>query len=260
MKFLRSKFLYIALLSAVIVSGCKEETVAPPLAVETYDYPLQSGSKFYYRIDTLSADGSAGQTGTRIITTGGSSVFYNTPYVNRRDSVNLDGLLTVSDLYLRKTGAGVYIYVDTSALASFIPDSLRPLIDIDNEITFISYPLDRPRFWPAYKVLVDLVLQTISFVDFNGSYLLAEPLALNLNGRDTTITAKKIQYDLTLSVPDTEEEITKTSYRAYGWFANGLGMVRMQGSNTILSLFSGGTVTGLSTDGESRETMTGYRF
>lgn len=260
MKFLRNKFFAFALLTVILVSGCKEETIAPPPVTESYDYPIQSGSKFYYRIDTLSADGLAGQTGSRIITTGGTSVFYNTPYVNRRDSVNLDGLLTVSDLYLRKTGAGVYIYVDTSALASFIPDSLRPLIDIDNEITFLSYPLDRPRFWPAYKVLVDLVVQTISFVDFNGSYLLEEPLALSLNGRDTTITAKKIQYDLTLSVPDSEGEISKTSYRAFGWFANGLGMVRMQGSNTILSLFSGGTITGLSAEGESRETMTGYGF
>jgi len=260
MKFLRNKFLYVALVTAVMVTGCKEETVAPPVVTESYDYPLQSGSKFYYRIDTLSSSGAAGQTGTRIITTGGTSVFYNTPYINRRDSVNIDGLLTVSDLYLRKTGAGVYIYVDTSALAAVVPDSLRALIDIDNEITFISYPLDKPRFWPAYKVLVDLVVQSISFVDFNGSYLMTEPLALNLNGRDTTLTTKKIQYDLTLSIPDSEGEITKTSYRAYGWFVSGLGMVRMQGSNTILSLFSGGTITGLSAEGESRETMTGYSF
>lgn len=260
MKFSKNNLPVLALLSILMVTGCKEETVAPPLAEVTYNYPLTQGEKFYYRIDTVSESGAAGQTGTRVITNGSSVVYYNTPYVNRRDSVILDGLLTVSDLYMRKTNAGVYIYVDTSALAAMIPDSLRRLIDIDNEIIFISYPLESPRFWPAYKVLVDLVVQSISFVDFNGSYLFTESLALNLNGQDTTIIAKKIQYDLTLSVPDSEGEISKTSYRAFGWFANGLGMVRMQGSNTILSLFSGGTITGLSAEGESRETMTGYGF
>lgn len=260
MKFLRNKYLIFTFLAAAFVSGCKEETVAPPAQQESYDYPLAQGGKFYYRIDTVSESGAAGQTGTRVISNGSTVVYYNTPYINRRDSVNIDGLLTVSDLYMRKTGSGVYIYVDTSAISSFIPDSLRTLIDIDNEIIFLSYPFDKPRFWPAYKVLVDLVVQSISFVDFNGSYLLSEPLALNLNGRDTTLTTKKIQYDLTLSIPDAEGEITKTSFRAYGWFVSGLGMVRMQGSNTILSLFSGGTITGLSAEGESRETMTGYIF
>lgn len=242
------------LFSVLFAAGCMEEKPVEPEDFPKYNFPLNSGGYYVYSVDSV--DGGA--IGTRSVSFMQDTVFYLTPYIHRIDSSDIDGNITSSNSFMRKSAGGVYIYVDTSALSALIPDSLLPLISIDNEITLISYPLQTPRYWPAYKIYVDFLVQVQSLIDFNGSYLLEEPVSLNINGSDTTLTGKKMQYDLKVSIPDAEGEVTVSNYRAFAWFVDGIGFVKFSGSNAVLSLFSGGAVTSLDTEGESVETLRLY--
>lgn len=253
---LKNKFYILTLLffAALFTAGCMKENPTGPEVAPQYNYPLSKGGYYVYSVDSV----SGGAIGSRSVSLQQDTVFYLTPYIHRIDSSNIDGSLTTANSYMRKSSGGVYIYVDTSALRSLIPDSLLPFISIDNEITLLSYPLQTPRYWPAYKIYVDFLLEVQSLIDFNGSYLIEESVTLNLNGRDTTLTAKKIQYDLKVSIPDAEGEVTVSTYRAFAWFVDGIGFVKLSGSNAVLALFSGGAVTTIDTEGESVETLRIY--
>ena len=68
-----------------------------------------------------------------------------------------------------------------------------------------------------------------------------EQVSLSLSSGTVTQTAQ-VQYTIKLNIPNASNPLAGTvssTYTAYAWFANNIGIVQIQGNATLLDAFTG---------------------
>jgi hypothetical protein len=202
-------------------------------------YPGSKGSTYKYNVEQRDSIGTT-NTLTRYVNYGDETEINTVNYREQKDSIDDGSTVTENISYFRKTETGVFYFIDTTGFLSLVPDSLRNLISIQDEMRLLLNPLSVGSFWPVFRVTVNLQ-PGVSFspVDINGNYLSQEELALNLETGLKMVTAEKVKYDLDIA---TDVNQTAQRFSAYVWFAEEIGIVKIDGSGVLLDILLTGEI------------------
>jgi len=225
-------------------SSCKDSgtTDSPQEEIEadgTY-YPAGDGTRYKYEI-TKDSSGSQ-YTGTRSSVYSGTENQAGVLYQVQIDSVIISGLTSVNLSYFRKTDSGVFFYLDTTGFSTSVEDidTLIQYLTLDTEMRLLFFPLSVNSSWTVFKV--NLNYQNI--INFNplevtASYDSRETLTLNLVSGSVNVETVKLK--LTLKFGLNPFEVPR-SFDAYVWIARDIGIVKWEGSGTVIGAFAGNGV------------------
>ena len=231
--------LVLIISTALLISACKKNNVTnPPVPQDTGYFPNGDGTRYVYSIEKTDSGGTL-SAGTRSTEYSGTSVKNGNTYQVQIDSINIAGAVDISLSYFRKTNDTLYYFLDTTGLSAVIPDSLRNNIAWDREMKMLSFPVTENKSWSVFRVSVVYLIFNIPVLTVESSYDGTEAVTLNLNSGDVTENAVKLKYTMTLSIPNT---LSTSTFTAYSWLVEGIGIVKWQGNATILSAFTGGGV------------------
>ena len=260
---LTAAFLLILL---VFMSACsKDDDTNEPIAGTASDYyPGAIGSSFTYSTDTINTStGSAASIGSRVSTFDRNEAINGIQYIIQKNTSTLGGLPFYSKVGFRRSDTEVSFAIDTSGIASMIDSAITATgydlqLDIDSEILVIKYPLYSGLTWDAFKLSVGLgSLISIPVIRVTAEYMGQESVSSVPGG---AATAEKIKYKATIQIPTSADDILNPPtevFEATGWFAKGVGLVKIEGSAIILSAISVGEID-IEDTRVVRETLTQY--
>ncbi len=230
--------IFTILILSVFLNACKNNSTNPsPLEINT-NFPNGDGSTYKFSVEKTDSNGTQ-TAGTRNTDYAGTQVKNNTAYQVQIDSFNLSGVSEISLSYFRKANDGVFYFLDTTGLTSFIPAIYLSYLHIDSEMRELLFPLVSGSSWPVFKLTLNYQIFNLTIIDFSANYVGKESVLLHLTSGDLTKEAIKIKYTLNLTIPNSTNTNT---YSAYAWFVDGIGIVKWQGSGVILNAFAGGGV------------------
>jgi hypothetical protein len=231
-------------------------------------YPNKNGNYYKYSIESTDSNGTK-STGTRSATFNGTKMILGTEYQVQVDSTTLANVSTTNESYFRESqpnasdpNYGVYVYLDTSGISEFIPDSLSQYLQISNEMIIYSFPLTAGKTWPVFSVKLDFGIAAIQLVSVNATYLGIENVTLNLVSGSKTMSAAKIKYDLTLTIPDANNIFGTPStqvFSANAWLVKNIGPVKWSGNATLLNAVVSGDIQLADTTGTISQSLIGYK-
>lgn len=243
----------------VLISSCKKNSSTEP------NPPAQTGNYFpnndgtYYKYNMQKTDSTGAQTtGTRTSRYDGTSNQNGTDYQKDIDSITIANQTVVSNSYFRTTNTGVFYFVDTTGLFTYIPDSLKSYLTVDNEMRAFYFPLSDVNDWSVFKININY-LGIISFnpIEVHAYYEGMENVTLNLTTGSVTKSAEKVRYEL--SVKDNPFG-NATNYEAYVWVVDNIGVVKWQGNGTILNAFTGGGIDFTDTTSVVTQSLVDYNI
>jgi hypothetical protein len=230
--------LVVIMFLALLLNACNKNNITnPSVPNDTGYFPNGDGTTYTYSIQKTDSNGTI-STGTRNTEYSGSSVKNGITYQVQIDSFNIVGAGDISLSYFRKTNDTLYYYLDTTGLAASIPDSLRNYLSLDKEMKVLSFPVTENKSWSVFKLSAVYLIFNVPVLSVECSYDGTEAVILHLNSGDVTKDAVKLKYTMSLTIPNT----TSTTYTAYTWLVDGIGIVKWQGNSTILNAFTGGGV------------------
>ena len=230
-------------------------------------FPNTDGNYYKYSVDRTDSTGTQ-STGTSSSTFSGNKTILNTVYQIKVDTTTLSGISTTSESYLRKSDAtsanyGVYVYLDTSGISDLIPDSLLQYLDIGNEMILYSFPFTDGKTWPVLNVKLNFGVFVLTLVSLNGTYEGEENVNLNLVSGSKTMSAAKIRYDLTLTIPDVNNIFgtpTTQVFTAHAWLVKKIGPVKWDGNAALLNAVVGGDILLADTTGTLSQSLIDYKL
>jgi len=255
----------------IFISGCSEDTPTDT-TLDTDNaseyYPGEIGTQFFYLVDTLDA---GTQTflpyGSRTASILSKSTQNNVEYYKQRNLIEPSTSPDDVDIYFRRSGTGVYFYVDTLGLGDAIlaiDDSLASLLQIttDPEINVFSTPLEENKTWDAFKLNVEIptIGFTLSVVELSASYEGTEMITTPATSGLAT-EAAKIKYTITLRIPDNPANPfspTPRNYEGYGWYIQNVGLAMVEGNGVLVNALAGGEFNLDDTLSVYRETLNSY--
>jgi len=250
------KLLSILLLTAFTFSCLDEVPVTPDQPDHTNYFPVDEGS--YYKYDVVQTDSNGiSTTAERIVRLKSDTMINRTSYSIQIDSILNGTTSTTSKSYLRKSNSGIFYFADTTGFLNFFPDSLRSYVELQTELRTQLFPLLSGSMWTVYRISVKILgLLNYNVVDINGRYIKDEELSLNINGEVQILSTKKIQYTYKLILDAFSEPIV---FNSYIWLAENIGIVKMEGSAVLLSIFGGGLLLSTDTAISATQTLVQYR-
>jgi len=222
-----------------LLSACnKDNSIIPPVQNDTGYFPNGDGSTYTYSIEKTDSNGTQ-YTGTRSTEYSGTEIKNGIAYQVQIDSLNISGVSEISLSYFRKTNDTLYYFLDTSGLSSAVPDSLRSNITLDKEMKFLSFPVTENKNWAVFRLSIVYSIFNIPVLTLGAAYDGTESVTLNLTTGDITRDAVKLKYTLSATLPNS---LSTSTFTAYAWLAEGIGIVKWQGNAAILNAFTGGGV------------------
>ena len=232
-------------------------------------FPNANGNYYKYSINGTDSTGTH-LTGTRSESYSGTKTILGTDYQIQIDTTTFSNISSSSESYVRKSqpaagssNYGVYVYLDTSGISDLIPDSLLQYLKISDEMTLYSFPLADVNSWPVLNVKLDFGIIAITLVDVKATYIGTENVNLNLVSGSKTMSAAKIKYDLTLTIPDVNNVFgtpTTQVYTAYAWLVSNIGPVKWDGNASLLNAIVGGDIVLADTSGTLSQSLIDYKL
>lgn len=238
------KQIILVLLLIPLYYSCLSET---PLEVNQPDhtgyFPLIDSS--YYKYEVTQTDSNDIVTNSlRTVRFKGNTTLNSTTYKIQIDSLVNEGASTTGISFLRKTDTGIFYFADTTGFIDFFPDSLRSNIELQTEIRTQLFPLLPGSQWTVYRISVKILdFLNYNVVNITGRYVEDEEMVMNINGETSSLSTKKVEYRYELRIDTSGDPIVFISNI---WLAEDIGIVKMEGSAVLLSIFGGGLL--LSTD------------
>ena len=258
---MRSKISWFALIIIVafMSTGCNNNNTTQPTQQDNANYFPNTNLTYYkYNISLTNSLGTV-NTGTKSTTFAGTSFVGGITYQNQIDSLNTGGIISTNSSFFRKTGAGVYYFLDTTGISTLVPSQYLLYLTFSTELRVLASPLSDGLNWQAFKLGVAIL--NYNFIDVEAAYLGKENVPLNLTSGQVNLSAAKFQYVMTLQFPNPNNPLgpsTKSSFTAYGWFVENIGPVKWQGNAAILNGFSGGGINLGDTTTTVTQSLTGY--
>jgi hypothetical protein len=232
-------FLFLSAVFLTFNFCTTDNTTNPPEQNLKNYYPGLKGTTYKYEI--LQKDSAAQlNNAERFVGYGDEVEIESVKYREQKDSVNDGSTVTEYVNYFRKTPTGVFYFIDTTGFLSLVPDSVRNLISIQDEMRLFLNPLDAGSFWPVFRVTLNLQPGfSINPIDINGYFIASEDLTLNLESGVTEIKAEKVKYDLDIL---TDLNQTVRRFSAYAWFTEEIGIVKLDGNNVVINILLNGEI------------------
>ncbi len=232
--------------TALLFDECKNNSTGPQNSPNSSDNYFPNTDGTYYKYSVVRTDSSGTQTsGTRSATYSGTTKMGSVTYQNEIDTISIGIFSAISTSLFLKNSSGVYFAIDTTGLSQTIPDSLKQYIQMDATINIFQFPFTDGQTWPVFNMSLKFGSISFNLVKVVAYYKGIEPLTLNLTSGTVTQNAAKIQYNLILSIPNLSNPFappTTSSYTAYAWVVNNIGVAQVQGTGTILDAFTGGGI------------------
>lgn len=252
MKINKIIFPLVLLFTGFIFTSCKD-SVSPevPVPIQNY-FPLPNGAVLKYSVDSVSAGGQYYRIGTKILSFGPEQVTAGTPYYQQNEQIDYsDGGSVSQRSKVRKTERGLYYYLDTTGISLLIPDSLKPFIQIDREITGLSLPFYSGQSWSAFKFNVVI----IPIINCTATYLGSTQISDTISGSTGVISAERVGYNLTISVPDLGQGPVSLQYSGEIWYSKNLGIVKREGDYFLFQFLGGSEIDFLLPNYKIREKL-----
>jgi len=236
-----SKYFCIILFSInFLLISCKDAPTIPGSQDYSNYFPGNPGTSYKYSVTQIDSTGNE-TNGIRFVSYDRDTLLnLQSPisFIVQRDSITAGNENTVSYSFFRRTGSGVFYYVDTSRVYDIIPDTLREFVSLAQETRLLLFPV-KNSFWFVYRVTVDF--QGVSFtpIDLTGTYIQTENITVHLISGDLSIEAEKIKYDLKV-IEDIS--LPPKNFSAFGWFSDGIGLVKLEGDGLILNALLSGEI------------------
>ena len=244
----RILFLIISLtIISLSFNACKSNSTSPQNTTgpgSSY-YPNGDGTYYKYSLVRTDSNNAQSQNGTRSTTYSGTTLYGSATYQNEIDTISFGNFSTTSTSLFVKNNNGVYFAIDTAGLSRTIPDSLKQYLQIDAQISAFQFPFQDGGSWPVFNLSLKEGAITFNLVKVMAYYKGIEQIPLNLTTGTVTKSAAKVQYVLTLSIPNLSNPFappTTSNFIAYVWLVDNIGVAQMQGNGTILDAFSGGGI------------------
>ena len=233
------KLLSFFLAGLIFVYSCTDENSTNPPDEENLPvyFPNSEGTFYKYEIIQTDTNGLI-STGIRNVVYLEDTLINSTRYKLQIDSTQTNLQSSVSSSYFRTTETGVFYFVDTTGFTNTLPDSLQSSVELQDELRAYLFPLSEGTFWTVYRISIE-VNEFLSFnlVNITGKYISDETLILDISDGTQTINTKKVEIVFKLQTGAADSVIT---FNANTWLTEDIGIVKMEGSAVVLSLFSGG--------------------
>ncbi len=271
---IKKVLLLLSVVGLIFIAACSKNDTSTGTDnggdTDTTNYfPATNGNYYKYSLDRTDSTGTK-STGTRSETFNGTKTILGTEYQVQVDSTFIASLTTTSESYLRKSqpaagssNYGVYVYLDTSGISNLIPDSLLQYLKISDEMTLYSFPFDQVNNWSVLSVKLDFGIAAITLVDLKATYEGTENINLNLVSGAKTMSAAKIKYSLTLTIPDPNNIFGAPAtqvYTANAWLVSNIGPVKWDGNASLLNAIVGGDIELADTSGSISQSLIDYKL
>ena len=216
-----------------------DNSINPPDQTKKDYYPGTQGTNYKYQVEWFNSTGII-ESGTRFIIYGDEMFINSVKYRIQQDSIDVNSNVTSNNSYFRKTSTGVFYYFDTTQVLGVTPDSLKNLISIQDEMRALLNPITVGSYWPVFRLTISLQTgASYKPIDINGYFVRQENLTLNLDSDTIDISADKVKYDFDLR---TGLNQIPQRFSAVAWFADKIGMVKMEGSSVLISFLLYGEI------------------
>jgi hypothetical protein len=244
---MKIKLYMLALLALVLlIPACKDDdNPADPggdTPGDTENY-FPGGTGTFYRFDIVVQDSlGVSESGQRTSTYLGNVDRSGTTYTEQRDSIFLVSENTSSSAYFRKSGSGLFYYLDTTGLSAIV-DTFIQYVTFDTEVRGLKFPLAAGDTWPVFKLDLNYLIN-LRLVEVTAAAEGVENITLNLATGQETKEALRIKYLLTLRLPDPDNllSVITSTYEARGWIIKNIGFARWQGSAAVIGFFAGSEI------------------
>jgi hypothetical protein len=245
---MKNKF-FISMVLVLIVLGlssCNKNsnTVTGPtissgsIVLSANYFPNSDGSNYKYSITGTNSNKS-NVSGTKVIWYNGYSTLEGVVYQKEIDTVSVSSIPSVLTSFFIKTSSGVIFAFDTSGLSNIIPDTLMKYISFSPTLNILDFT---QKTWNVFTVDLKYgVFPVIHLLNVSAASIDTENVVLNLGSNTQTVSAAKVQFTITLNIPNPSNILSlKTySYIAYAWLAPNIGIIKWQGSGALLEVLSG---------------------
>lgn len=253
--------LLILLLPLYLLACKNSNTVSPPTTGANSAYfPNKDGNNYVYSIHTTDSTGGT-ITGTRSATYSGTAIVNGISFQKEIDTLSFGAGNQVNLSFFQVSGDSVFFALDTAGLSKIIPDSLMPFISIDSKLKAFVLSFQSGSNWDVFNLGLKYGPLSFNLVNVKANYLGSEQLSLNLSNGQSTQNAQKINYVLTLTIPNQSNFFATPltyQYSATAWLVQNIGVVKWQGSGAVFSAFSGQGVNLADTTNTVSETLLSY--
>lgn len=231
------KLLFVSTIGLIL--SCSSDNSTNPTEQYFPDYyPGGIGSTFKYSVNEKDSVGNLVQSGTRSILYSGMYNFRDRNYIIQYDSLDFGSQSSVSNYLFRKTDTGVFYAVDTSQISLLIPDTLKQYVSLRDEMQLLFYPLTSGSSWSLYRVTAEVQPGIeVKILDIVANFVDKERIDLNLTSGTINTPAQKVKYTIELY---SDIGSPPTTYTAYMWFAEYIGLVKFEGNQFIVNTGGGG--------------------
>ncbi|MBK8661952.1 MAG: hypothetical protein IPN18_09150 [Ignavibacteriales bacterium] len=126
---------------------------------------------------------------------------------------------------VRKTERGLYYYLDTTDFRPLFLIQQNHLFKSTGAITAISLPFFAGQSWSAFKFNVVI----IPVISCTANYLGSTSYDHTVQGHTGTVTAERIKYTLSITIPTPGQPAVNIQYTGEVWYAENLGVVKKEG-------------------------------
>jgi hypothetical protein len=234
------KYWKIVLVSAILIlslSYCSDDAVNSP-ADDTPPqnfFPSNIGTNYTYEV----VNDSAGevQSGSRYSIYTGDTTVSNVEYTIQSEELTVDTLTIKATSFFRISSTGVFYFADTTGFYELVPDSLAALLNTPLESQALLFPLTEGSFWQVYRITISDQQVNFDALRVTGTFSGMEALTLQLLSGDINVEATRVKYTFTLQQ---NPQQPPQNFIAYAWFADDIGIVKLEGKALLINLLAGG--------------------
>lgn len=233
------KYILLVILNLFFFNYCSddESTNSPGNSSPPANFfPNGDGTNYTYDIEQVDSIGNI-QRGLRYTLYDGVSTIENTQYQNQFDSLMIESISVTGTTNFRKTGTGVFYFVDTTGISEIVPDSLLSLISLPSESRVVLFPLEAGSFWPVYSVTISNQNINFSPLVVNGVFAEKENITINLISGEIKAEATRVEYIFSII---TDINLPPQRLTANAWFVDEIGIVKLEGRSILINLITGG--------------------
>jgi len=242
MKFysiIRGQYILFIIINLLIFNYCSDEKSTNPPdnnSPPANFFPNGDGTNYTYDVEQVDSIGNI-QSGLRYTLYDGVSTIESTQYQNQFDSLMIETINITGITNFRKTGTGVFYFVDTTGISDIVPDSLLSVISLPSESRLVLFPLEEGSFWPVYSITISNQNINFSPLVINGVFAEKEIITINLISGDIETEATRVEYTFSI-ITDISQPPQKLTANA--WFVDDIGIVKLEGRSILINIITGG--------------------
>jgi len=225
----------LAIWMICFTNACKESntTENPGLTIiaDASYYPVGEGTSYKYSVERTDSNGVL-STGTRSTLLSGNAIIEDVPYQVQIDTVDMEGQISASLSYFRKTESGVFFFFDTTGLSISLSDTALQYLTLDSEIRLIYIPISDYSSWIAFKINFARAIINFNPVEVSVAYDGKDSLTVV----NTDVEAVRLKFTLKYQV---DPSTVPQSFFAKGWLAKDIGFVKWEGNGAIIGVLTG---------------------